>query len=331
MNLFIDTNIYLSFYHFTDDDLEELKKLLLVIEDGNIKLFVTNQVVNEYKRNRETKIADAIQRMKDQQIYKQFPQICKGYKEYKELRKAIISYERNRNELISKLLADIQNKRLGADKIISELFEKATQIDETNAIVKIASHRCDLGNPPGKKGSYGDAINWELLLQSISNDEDLNFITNDADYVSQIDNDLFSEFLLDEWKQKKNSKIIFFKNLSSFFEKYFPNIKVASDILRKISITNLVKSSNFARTHIVIAKLSQISDFSESELSDIIEAILTNEQIRLITKDPDIKQFIINLIKDYSEKITSEKKDELRKLILGEVLESENNLADVPF
>jgi hypothetical protein len=28
MHLFIDTNIYLAFYHFSSDDLEELKKLL---------------------------------------------------------------------------------------------------------------------------------------------------------------------------------------------------------------------------------------------------------------------------------------------------------------
>jgi hypothetical protein len=32
INLFIDTNIFLSFFHLTNEDLEELKKLVALIE-----------------------------------------------------------------------------------------------------------------------------------------------------------------------------------------------------------------------------------------------------------------------------------------------------------
>ncbi len=34
MNVFIDTNIYLNFYHFTSDDLGQLKQLIVVIKNG---------------------------------------------------------------------------------------------------------------------------------------------------------------------------------------------------------------------------------------------------------------------------------------------------------
>jgi hypothetical protein len=35
--LFIDTNIFLSFYHLSGEDLEELNKLAVLIEKGQIK------------------------------------------------------------------------------------------------------------------------------------------------------------------------------------------------------------------------------------------------------------------------------------------------------
>ena len=34
MNLFIDTNVFLSFFHLSNDDLEEIHKLAVLIEKG---------------------------------------------------------------------------------------------------------------------------------------------------------------------------------------------------------------------------------------------------------------------------------------------------------
>lgn len=44
MNLFIDTNVFLSFYHLSDDDLEEIRKLSVLLERGNIRLWLPQQV-----------------------------------------------------------------------------------------------------------------------------------------------------------------------------------------------------------------------------------------------------------------------------------------------
>ena len=85
-NLFIDTNVYLTFYHFSSDDLEELKKLSVAVENKRIRLYVTEQVVNEYWRNRESKIADALKIFSAQSLPNQFPQICQAYEEYNRLR-----------------------------------------------------------------------------------------------------------------------------------------------------------------------------------------------------------------------------------------------------
>ena len=51
----------------------------------------------------------------------------------------------------------------------------------------------------------GDAINWEILLQSVPNDEDLHIISDDGDFYSVIDDEKLNSFLENEWKEKKNS------------------------------------------------------------------------------------------------------------------------------
>lgn len=86
MNLFIDTNIFLSFFHFTNDDLEEIHKLTVLVEKKKVVLWVTEQVKNEFYRNRGNKLGDALNRLKDVKVKPQFPQICKGYDEYNEVR-----------------------------------------------------------------------------------------------------------------------------------------------------------------------------------------------------------------------------------------------------
>ena len=40
MYLFIDTNIFLSFYHFTKEDLEELKKLGVLLKQKKVILYL---------------------------------------------------------------------------------------------------------------------------------------------------------------------------------------------------------------------------------------------------------------------------------------------------
>ena len=43
MNLFIDTNIYLTFYDFSKDDIEELRKLEVAIKAKKINLLFLNK------------------------------------------------------------------------------------------------------------------------------------------------------------------------------------------------------------------------------------------------------------------------------------------------
>ncbi len=329
MNIFIDTNIYLTFYHFTNDDIEELKKIIVAIEGGKLKVYLPEQVVKEFKRNRENKITQALKILDEQKIPDRFPQLIKDYPEYRDLFTAKDNFISSKNILMAKLKEDIKNKSLGADKIINDLFSKAIPIPTTGELLNKAKERSDIGNPPGKSSSYGDAINWECLLSNVGNEEDLYIIARDNDYVSPIDESLISTYLKDEWEEKKKSKVTLYSSLSEFFRSHFPDIKLATEMEKEIAISNLSTSSNFASTHKAIARLKQFTDFTEPELNQIVDAGIENNQIFAIAEDDDVKEFYSDLVEERGEHIEDKKLEELQKIYMG--MDQKEDFDEIPF
>jgi hypothetical protein len=132
---------------------------------------------------------------------------------------------------------------------------------------ELARTRMAVGNPPGKNGSLGDALNWEVLLQNIPNGEPLYFITDDKDYASPIDSNIFNAYLSKEWQDQKNSKVVYYKSLSEFFKEHFPKITLASELEKDLVIRDLANSSSFAETHTIISKLNKYSDFTIAQIN----------------------------------------------------------------
>ena len=158
-HLYIDTNTYLSFFHLTNDEIEELKKLHLLLTQGQITLHLPEQTSDEFYRNRDVKITDALKRYREEKLSNQFPQFCKDYLEYSKIRDSIKEFELNKQHLHEKLLIDIEGNKLAADKLIAVLFKKAKTYRIDEDLLKISKFRFDLGRPPGKNKSYGDAVN----------------------------------------------------------------------------------------------------------------------------------------------------------------------------
>ena len=96
-----------------------------------------------------------------------------------------------------------------------------------------------------------------------SSREDIYIISDDRDYVSKINENVLSEFLVEGWKRVKQSEIYFYPNLSGFFKDKFPHIKLASKLEKELVISNLISSGNFQSTHKAIAKLSKYTDFTD--------------------------------------------------------------------
>jgi len=328
LNLYIDSNTYLSFYHFTSDDLEEFRKLMVLLDKKRVILHLPIQTIHEFRRNRDSKISDALTKFQEEKVKSQFPQICKEYEEYETLRALIRQYQETKSALLEKLNADAANDKLKADEIIKQLFEKATEIEITPDIISKAKYRFDIGNPPGKDKSYGDAINWEALLATVPKDQDLYFITDDRDYCSRIDNEEFSPFLKQEWKEQKGSDLFFFKRMSAFFNEQFPDIKLATELEKDLLIKDLSNSVFFRDTRRILQKLSQFSEFTNAQLNDIVAAAITNNQIYWIITDEDINAYIRGFIKGKEDQIEEQNLSRLKKM-LGEEIEVPDE--DLPF
>ncbi|MGM0635969.1 MAG: PIN domain-containing protein [Bacteroidota bacterium] len=331
INLFIDTNVYLKFYHYSDDDLEELNKLIVLMDNDELELLLPEQVVNEFYRNRDSKLADALKTFSQSKLNNQFPQFCKGYKEYETLKKLIKEYNQEKQLLLKNIMLKIETNSLQADKVIDNLFKKAYSIKTTESLVAKAKLRFDLGNPPGKNKSYGDSINWESLIDSVSDNNDLYFIADDKDYFSEINKSNFNTFLFNEWKRKKNSKIRFYKTLSDFFKDVFPDIKLATELEKDILIAKLIDSQNFYSSRKTLQKLSKFDSFSTEQANQYISAAINNTQILWISDDVDINNYLHKFVESNKDKIDSNLLDEFYDRIPVKDEIDDNDDDELPF
>lgn len=92
----------------------------------------------------------------------------------------------------------------------------------------MAKSRADKGNPPGKRDSYGDQYNWEILLQKVP-DEDLYVVSKDSDFASALakpdKNGAISahDFLRREWSDRKNKKNLYVFQTIATLLKFYEN------------------------------------------------------------------------------------------------------------
>lgn len=327
--LYLDANIYLSFYHYTSEDLNELNKLFALCTSGELELYLPQQTKDEFIRNRHTKIADALKRFSEKNLENSFPNIVKDFEiEYNLMKIAVQQYNSAKKDILDKIKEDINQKCLSADLVIQELFEKATLIQVTSDLIEKAKTRSELGNPPGKKGSYGDALNWESLLEKADAFDDFFFISEDQDYFSVWDKKLFNEFLLEEWKDKKPiTDFYYFTSLSSFFKIHYPNINIETEFRKDDLIRALKESNSFATTRKILLELVSYSDYTKKQISDIVEAAIVNNQIFWIATNEIVHECLWKLVFSNSHELEPDKKENFLKKFSLEVEETE----DLPF
>jgi hypothetical protein len=98
------------------------------------------------------------------------------------------------------------------------------------------------------------------------------------------------------------SIIFSFKRMSEFFKSKFPDIKIASEYEKEILIKDLSGSGSFAKSRLLLDKLSEFEEFSTEQLNGIIIACTNNSQIYWIRTDDDIKVIITGIVKPNREK-----------------------------
>lgn len=327
LNLFIDTNILLSFYHLTSEDIDELKKLIALVDNKKINIIITDQLKDKFIRNKGSKINDALKKFKDQNFSLTFPSFTKGYPEYSEMKQLSNDLSKKHSDIMKKIADDIDGNNLAADSVVNDLFQKGKQSNVDDKAYLAALKRVRLGNPPGKESSLGDAVNWECLLRDIPASQNLHLVSGDKDYRSQIYTDRLNEFLSKEWTDKKQSDVIFYTKISDFFKSNYPNIKVSTEIDRDLQIDNLENSGSFSGTHLFISKLSKHTEFSTAQTERLINILLTNNQVLWIAGDPDVNDFYSKLITKYKDMLDSD----LVAKALEKIKIKQDEEGDIPF
>jgi len=316
-HLFIDTNRYLLLYGFKKEDLEGIKKIVELIKRGEITLWLPQQVINEFNRNRDKillekckQIKRAIKAIND---YKnkipRFPEIPEFQKELNEINESFEEINKIGEKINAKLesiieliKSNLKKESFLADKIIKELFSAAKILKYDEEVINKAKTRFDLDIPPGKEGSYGDAVIWETLLKEFPKGEDLYFVGFDNDFRSNIDNNEFSPFLIKEWKERKKSEIIPFKHLGEFIKSKIPDIEQSDKIIeeeKRLDKNYLITAPAFSEVMKEIYK-------STSPWKEAIQSL--NVNIAHALASFDVSQELIRqqaeLVKQYTETIS---------------------------
>ena len=296
LHLFIDTNIFLSFYAYTNDDVEELRKLISLIKTNQLKLYLTEQVRNEFNRNREGKLRDSLREFRRLSVSDSIPRFMEQYasiKAYREARKNLLKAQ---DDAIIEANKQAEQESIGADTLFQDLSNAAGIIKITDEIYNSAMRRMQLGNPPGKDHSLGDRINWEMLIAQVPDGTDLHIVSKDGDFGSPLGS-APNGFLVDEWTTKKKSTLFLHDQLKPLLKEYFPQIKLAIDAEKRVAMESLMNSGNFAWTHFSIRRLTPFIDVLTSEdIHELVAAAESNSQIWAIITDEDVYAFFSKLL-----------------------------------
>jgi hypothetical protein len=304
--LFLDSNILLNFYDFHDEDLDQLNKLADLIDQGEIKLFFTTQVLHEVRKNRDYRLSDSYKKFSDHKAEVPMPVFCKSYEEYADIKRTQKILADLKLKLSKKISTDIQSRQLKADTTIELLVEKS-EIIASDKYLELAIKRHRLGRPPGKKDkSYGDEINWESLLSEVEREGDFIIVSEDGDYSSAVDEHALKDYLVDEWEEKKGNNIYFYRSLGTFFAEHDIKIEFKVEQEKDTLIQDLINSSNFLTTHGIISKLNKYGTFTDGQLGGLVTALLENEQVNWIASDQDVGEFYKRYLTDKSDKFDAE-------------------------
>jgi predicted nucleic acid-binding protein len=292
LHLFIDTNVLLRFYSYSDDTLAEVDKLSALVKAKEIRLLVTEQVVDERARNRDREVSESMKRLDQLGSSVQMPRFAEHHQAAGQFIEAMKQAKAAKAELLAAIKEEMLGDGLRADRVIQQMFDASSVLARTPEIIQRAVLRRNIGNPPGKKESLGDQINWEIILEHVPEGTDLHIVSRDGDFRGGVVDGVANFFLRGEWNHKKKAKLHLYAGLSEFAKKHFPDIKVPSDAAKSAALKKLIGSGSFMQTHAAIAELAPLLDeISEAEGLAALQAAVSNGQIGGIIEDEDVASF----------------------------------------
>jgi predicted nucleic acid-binding protein len=315
--VFVDANVFLSLYAYSNDDLEKVLSVRTLISSKLIQVYEPDQVFSEISRNREVKIIEAINEFSKEKLSARLPILMRDFANAERFNATCRALERLRNDLISNARDQAANRTLPADTVLEELLATTVRIPVTDKIYLAALRRNREGNPPGKASTIGDELNWEALLANCPDGMDLHIVSKDGDYRSPLDKSKPREFLAREWEERKKAKLFLHSELGPFLGSLDDAIKLAGEDKKAKLIDALVNSRSFASTHYAIAELKPYAPIlTIDDVEAIVRGAVANAQVHWIRGDEDVKDFFETILKGNLARLDPELAKEARASLL---------------
>jgi hypothetical protein len=184
--IFVDTNLFLRFYESKESHLGAFDELVSKAQS----IVLTEQVVNEFNRNRLSKLRVALKTFQESKLGTGDTAVVRALPSYAPLVEAREKYQTHA-KIVERAIRELMQDR-SKDPIATRFDELYKKCHKTYAIskkaIKRAHRRKLLGNPPTspKQDTIGDEVNWETLLESC--DKDLVICSQDGTFA---DNEAF--------------------------------------------------------------------------------------------------------------------------------------------
>lgn len=287
--ILIDSNQYRHLFSVSEGFSDSVYQLLIkLIDSGQAKLILPQQIKDEVERNRyrgwpEAEIKNINTKIKTlSDLIDKKDEDLSMYKSYMPLKKEFeseIGKLSKESDRISKTFTSNKSK---ANQKLKKIFDKAVFIPETEAIRNSADLRFRKGNPP-YNDNLGDSLIWESAIDYLKNFKrsDLIFVTNDKRAWGE---SVFDTFLQNEFKNKVKGNVLYKNKLSDI-----PDLtadeqeKIRAEELdnaKRNAISDFVNSQSFIDAGSNINKLLSYKELlGPSDYEEILRASLDNHEI----------------------------------------------------
>ncbi len=327
--VFLDTNILLSFFEISQQEVETLSDAVLLADHQELIFVSTPQVKREFHKRRNGVLHKSIKDFSELRM-PQPPMAVKSFSGIEEYYKARKDLTNVHQKLLEKMRSASVEHDFTADRVIENYFDKCNFINENKEILEAAHMRTLLGFPPGKNGSVGDRLNWECLL-SLPEYINLTIVSDDVDFRDKLNNKKVDDFLERQWAENNDGELKLFTNLTDFLNSEFSDIHLPSLLEVDFLITKLGFSSSFSSTHACIEKLAAVTSFTSRQVNELVDVLNFNPKVFSLVESADVSDFYRMIYDGYFEKLT---RDSRRSLFKKMNLRTESAVepeGDLPF
>lgn len=308
LQVYIDTNVYLSLLGSQAIVPEGLSKFLALCENASVQVLLPQQTEEEYSSNREDVIAATIKALHTAKSIGGLPLIVETHPEgekARSLRRDLAAAVQGISEWYAEAAG---NHTLPMDEWFSRIKKASIRISSTPELRAKAAQRAASHLPPGKGETLGDRLIWEALLSECGFCDDIHIITTDGkDYRSPLKPNEARKSLQDEWEDVNWGKVHIYESIDDFLSlvSETPVFTRATEIGRSVwMIHNQSDETNISAACATITRyIQQLSAFQANKIGQALKSYYDRVFITSDSFDTLLPEFYRLYAKHLDEKV----------------------------